>query len=380
MQWIWEQADWPSFRWQDPELLPRLMNMKFKLGWLHGSCEVSGDSQQALDVLLANLLASAAIEDERLNAKSVRSSLAKRLGVSEGQPYPVSERSEGLADMLFDALGGDGMERPLTVARLCHWHRCLFEHETPLVGRKIEPGVLRGPDVMQVVSGRIDRPVVHFEAPGREGLEQQLATFVAWFNDSQKDLSIDPLVRAGIAHLWFVTLHPFEDGNGRITRMITDMALAQADRQSIRLYAMSVAILERREGYYNALQAAQRDGMDVTAWLAWFLDTLLAALDNAQNSVSRTLAKTRFWLRHPQQDLRPEQVKVLNRLLDGGEKGFEGGISASQYQAVTSTSKATATRHLSELVERGCLAQGEGKGRSARYVIYNPWGEVSVLD
>jgi Fic family protein len=222
---------------------------------------------------------------------------------------------------------------------------------------------------MQVVSGRLDRPKVHFEAPPREGLEHEVDQFLAWFEVSRHDPALDPLVRAGLAHFWFVTLHPYEDGNGRIARAIADRALAQADQQSIRLYAMSGAILERRADYYRCLEASQRGTPDLTDWLVWFLETLDASLLDVLAQVERTLVKARFWQWFRPTGLLPEQVKVLNRLLDGGEGGFEHGISASQYQKVAKVSKATATRHLVGLVERGCLVKLPGGGRSTRYQV-----------
>lgn len=222
---------------------------------------------------------------------------------------------------------------------------------------------------MQVVSGRLDRPKVHFEAPPRERLEHEVDQFFAWFESSRHDPELDPLVRAGLAHFWFVTLHPFEDGNGRIARAIADRALAQADQQSIRLYAMSAAILERRADYYRRLEASQRCTPDLTAWLVWFLETLDATLLDVLAQVERTLAKARFWQHFRAAGLLPEQVRVLNRLLDGGERGFEHGISASQYQKVAKVSKATATRHLTGLVEKGCLVKLPGGGRSTRYQV-----------
>ena len=203
---------------------------------------------------------------------------------------------------------------------------------------------------MQVVSGRLDNPTVHFEAPPREVLEPQLDAFLAWFEHSRADASLDPLLRAGIAHFWFVTLHPFDDGNGRLTRALTDLALAQSERQAIRFYAMSAS----------------------TAWLQWFLATLLRSLEQALSRIDRLLAKARFWQQYRAAPLSAEQVKVLNRLLDGGDKGFEAGISAAQYQAVAQVSKATATRHLSDLLEKGCLTRLPGGGRSTRYQINRP--------
>src|SRR5690606_32117684 len=176
-------------------------------------------------------------------------------------------------------------------------------------------------------------------------------------------------LRAGVAHFWFVTLHPFDDGNGRLTRAITDLALAQGETQAVRFYAMSSSILEDRAGYYRTLEASQKGSLDITAWLQWFLATLLKALEQAVARIDRVLAKARFWQAHSNQGLLPEQIKVLNRLLDGGERGFEHGISAGQYQAVAKVSKATATRHLSDLLEKGCLVRLPGGGRSTRYQV-----------
>lgn len=364
--WIWQQADWPHFRWQDSEILPRLRHVQHRLGILIGSHSRLGNSDQTLDMLLANIISSSAIEGERLNAQSVRSSLARRLGSSQTQSYPVSERSEGLTAMMLDAIDNHG--QPLTIERLYQWHRWLF----PVNKWSVQPvnvGQLRGDEPMQVVSGRVDRPTVHFEAPPRAALDDQLAAFIFWFNQTRHDPTIDPLLRAAICHLWFLTLHPVDDGNGRLTRALTDLALSQADSQGIRLYAMSVAILEWRADYYRALESTQKGTLDITSWLCWFLDTLDYAIELALQVIARSLAKAHFWLRHCPDSLSPEQTKVLNRLLDGGEQGFENGISASQYQKVAGVSKATATRHLAELVERGCIEKLPGGGRNTRYQI-----------
>jgi Fic family protein len=220
---------------------------------------------------------------------------------------------------------------------------------------------------MQVVSGRLDRPRVHFEAPPRQGLDRQVEDFLDWFARSRNDAGLDPLLRAGIAHFWFVTLHPFDDGNGRLTRAITDLALTQADPLAIRFYAMSASILADRHGYYQILESSQKATPQISAWLEWFLRTLLDSLEQAHTRINRLLTKTRFWQRHRLQTLSTEQTKVLNRLLDGGPKGFEDGINASQYQAVAKVSKATATRHLADLLDKGCLRRLPGGGRSTRY-------------
>ena len=364
--WIWQQADWPNFHWRDSEILPRLRQVQRRLGILIGSHSRLGNPDQTLDTLLANIIASSAIEGERLNAQSVRSSLARRLGGSETQSYPVSDRSEGLAAMMLDAI--DNHEQPLTIERLYQWHRWLFPANEWSVQR-LNVGQLRGDEPMQVVSGRVDRPTVHFEAPPRATLDDQLAEFIPWFNQTRHDPTMDPLLRAAISHLWFLTLHPVDDGNGRLARALTDLALSQADSHSIQLYAMSVAILELRGDYYRALESTQKGTLDITSWLCWFLDTLDYSIELALQVIDRSLAKKHFWLQHCHDGLSPEQTKVINRLLDGGQQGFENGINASQYQKVAGVSKATATRHLAELVGRGCIEKLPGGGRNTRYQI-----------
>jgi Fic family protein len=372
--WIWQQPDWPGFYWQAETLAPLLrecVQTQGQLLGMAGAVTTSLSAQNELDALLQNIVTSSAIEGEQLNVGSVRSSLARRLGLEQGNDTPVSQRSEGLANLLLDATRH--FNQPLTIERLLEWHEWLFPDQTSdLAHRQIRVGALRGDEPVQVVSGRLDRPTVHFEAPPRQGLEQQLQTFVDWFEASRHQAELDPLLRAGIAHFWFVTLHPFDDGNGRLTRTLTDLALAQGEAQAIRFYAMSVSILEDRAGYYRILESSQKATLDITAWLIWFLQTLLRSLHKAMTQIESVLGKTRFWQAHRASALTPEQTKVLNRLLDGGEKGFEQGINAAQYQAVAKVSKATATRHLTELLEKGCLERMPGGGRSTRYRINYP--------
>ncbi|MBC3777848.1 Fic family protein [Pseudomonas sp. SWRI99] len=372
--WIWRQPDWPDFNWQAERLAPLLRECVQTQGQLLGMAGSVGDSMSAqseLDALLQNIVTSSAIEGEQLNVGSVRSSLARRLGLEWVDRESVSQRSEGLAQLMLDAT--QGFDEPLTVSRLLEWHTWLFPaEETTFSARSMLVGTLRGDEPMQVVSGRLDRPTVHFEAPSRQGLEQQLERFLNWFEASRNQVSLDPLLRAGIAHFWFVTLHPFDDGNGRLTRTVTDLALAQGEAQTIRFYAMSASILEDRVGYYRILEASQKATLDITEWLTWFLQTLLRSLQQAITRIDSVLGKTRFWQAHRESDLSAEQIKVLNRLLDGSERGFEQGLSAGQYQAVAKVSKATATRHLAELLEKGCLQRLPGGGRSTRYKINYP--------
>ncbi|VAW86474.1 Fic domain protein, PA0574 type [hydrothermal vent metagenome] len=370
-KWVWQQPDWPDFRWQDKRILPLLRAVRLKQGVLLGKTgsgfEYSTTSSRAaLDILLQNIITSSAIEGEQLNAPAVRSSLAKRLGLDQSRPYPISKRSEGLAEMMLDAT--QNLSSSLTLSRLFWWHSWLFP-EDDLLLQPIKVAQLRGDEPMQVVSGRIDRPKVHFEAPPRNLLESGLSDFIDWFNQSRGDATLDPLLRAAISHFWLITLHPFDDGNGRITRALTDLALAQADSPSIHLYAMSASILARRSAYYSILEQSQRGGVDITDWLEWFLHTLDAALQTSLNGIEYTLEKSRFWQRHHDAGLSAPQIKVLNRLLEGGDNNFEQGISAAQYQKVAKVSKATATRHLVDLLAKGCIQKLSGGGRSTRYSV-----------
>lgn len=378
-RWIWQHPDWPHFRWQSDAVVQPLRDCRQAYGQLLGMAgAVAGDLQaeDALDTLLSNIVTSSAIEGEQLDVGSVRSSLARHLGMADDAPRRPTPRSEGLADLMVDATGH--ADAALDLPRLLQWHRWLFASHDAVLPLRIRVGALRGEEPMQVVSGRLDRPKVHFEAPPRTGLETQLDEFLAWFASSRQDVTLDPLLRAGIAHFWFVTLHPFDDGNGRLTRALTDLALAQAQPQAIRFHAMSASILADRAGYYRILEASQKDGLDITEWLLWFLRTLHDSLLQALHRIDRVLAKARFWQLHRDQSLSPEQTKVLNRLLDGGERGFKDGINAAQYQAVAKVSKATATRHLGDLLEKGCLRRLPGGGRSTRYEINMPASDIPL--
>ena len=378
--WIWQHPEWPRLTWQADAVAPLLREATLAQGALLGRARGSNADLQiefTLDAMLQNIVNSSAIEGETLNVESVRSSLARRLGLEE--QGKAEARSEGLARIMWDAT--NNLEAALDEARLKQWHAWLFADEAGFLGRKIHIGDWRGHEPMQVVSGRVDKPKVHFEAPPRNGLEARISDFLAWFQASRKSSDFDPMLRAAIAHFWFVTLHPFDDGNGRLTRALTDLALAQGEPQSIRFYAMSAAILADRKGYYQQLESAQKlaaydlnkqEALDITNWISWFLKTLTQSIQSAQTKIDRVLAKSRFWQTHREQGLSAEQVKVLNRLLDGNtllREGFPDGISAAQYQAVAKVSKATATRHLADLLEKGCLIRLPGGGRSTRYQI-----------
>lgn len=366
LAWIWQQPEWPHFRWEDGRLAPALARARLAQGKVLGATRLL-DASLSLEAIAAILvedgLTTSAIEGERLDLDSVRSSVARHLGLPTAGLPPPPRAVDGLIEVLLDATMG--YDRPLALDRLCGWQAALFP-----TGRSglhaIRTGSLRGTEPMQVISGAIGHEKVHFLAPPREVLEIELDRFLAWFNTPR---DVDGLVRAGIAHLWFVTLHPFEDGNGRLARAITDMALSQDEQQSMRFFSLSAQILRERDRYYAILEHTQRSGLDVTDWLLWFLAQVEAAANAAEQTVATTLAKARFWLRHQSAGINERQRKVLNRLLDAGPDGFAGGINTRKYMSLTKTSRATAYRELANLVEKGCLHPSGGGGRSSGYSI-----------
>ena len=367
--WIWQQPEWPAFTWRDAALAPLLREINQLQGKLLGSTGAIAGSESLrseMDALLQNAINTSAIEGEQLNVGSVRSSLAKRLGLDQAGLPPGTPQTEGLADVLLDATRNPKLT--LTEGRFYSWHKALFPSEEQAI-TPIHVGELRGEEPMQVVSGPVGRQTVHFEAPPRKVLDAELVFFFDWFNQTQNDAGVDPVLRAGIAHLWFVTLHPFDDDNGRLARAITDLALAQAEHHSVRFYAMAATIMENRKAYYEVLENTQRNSLDVTPWLEWFLAMLRQTLQEAVQRIDYVLQKTKFWQRHAQTVLNERQIKVLNRLLDVGPEGFEGGLNARKVMSLTNVSKATATRDLVELVDKGCLVQRPGGGRSTSYDI-----------
>lgn len=365
--WIWQHPGWPGLTWDESRLAAALSAARLAQGKVLGAARLldAGLTQEAMAAILAeDGLTTSAIEGEKLDPASVRSSVARRLGLqTAGLPTPP-RAVDGLIEVLLDATRNH--ERPLTMERLSSWQAALFP-----AGRSglhvIRTGTLRGDEPMQVVSGGIGRERLHFLAPPREGLEAQLEHFLLWFNTASG--ALDGLVRAGLAHFWFVTLHPYEDGNGRLARAITDMALSQDENQPMRMFSLSAQILRERENYYRVLERTQRGGLDVTEWLSWFLVQVAAAATAAEQTVAHTLAKARFWLRHQATHLSERQRKALNRLLDAGPDGFEGGINTRKYMSLTKTSRATAYRELADMAAKGCLrATGKG-GRSSGYEL-----------
>jgi len=366
-RWIWEHTDWPAFTWDQALVAQSLAKTRLAQGRLLGAVGILDPSltrEAVVSVLVGEGVATSAIEGERIPADAVRSSVARRLGLPTAG-LPRAPRSvDGLVEVLLDATRR--RQDPLTLERLCRWQAALFP--TGQSGlRPIRTGGLRGPESMRVVSERRGREMVHFVAPPRERLERDVQDFLRWFGNPPA--ALDGLVRAGLAHLWFITLHPFEDGNGRLARALTDMALAQDDGHEHRYFSLSARIEHERDAYYDALERTQRGGLDVTSWLAWFLSETAAACETAESLVSSVLAKARFWLRLQAVEISGRQRKVLNRMLDAGPAGFEGGMTTRKYASLARVSRATASRELGDLVEKGCLQPSGGGGRSRSYQI-----------
>jgi Fic family protein len=362
--YIWQAGDWPTWRYDLAALAGPLAEVSRAQGQLIGRLADVGlalRGQASLAVLTEDVVKTSEIEGEWLNVDSVRSSIARRLGVEIGALAPVDRHVEGVVDMVLDATAH--CEAPVSRERLFGWHAALFP--TGYSGlTRIKVGEWRddagGP--MQVVSGPIGRRRVHFEAPPAERLETEIRRFLDWLNDTSNQ---PPLIRAGLGHLWFVTLHPFDDGNGRIARAIGDLLLARADGSPQRFYSLSAQIQRERKAYYDILERTQKRSLDVTEWLAWFLDALHRAVDQAQQTLDAVLVKSRFWQRWATTPLNERQVKLLNRLLDG----FDGKLTSSKWAAIAKCSPDTALRDITDLLERGVLRKSEAGGRSTSYEL-----------
>jgi Fic family protein len=362
--YIHELEDWPRVRWDKDRLAEPLAAVRHRQGRLIGRMVSMGfDLRQeaVLRTLTADVLKSSEIEGERLEAEQVRSSIARRLGMDAGALKAADRHVEGVVEMMLDATGH--YEEPLTAERLFGWHAALFP--TGRSGmRKIRVGAWRddsaGP--MEVVSGPVGKERVHFTAPPAARLDREMAAFLEWFN---RPADSDEVLKAGLSHLWFVTIHPFDDGNGRIARAIADMALARSEKTAQRFYSMSAQIRQEREAYYDILQQTQKDGMDITPWMDWFLGCLGRAIDGAESILGAVLIKARFWESVRGVPLNERQTLVLNRLLDG----FEGKLTTSKYAKLAKCSQDTALRDILPLVERGILVRGPEGGRSTSYAL-----------
>lgn len=363
--YIWQKPNWYDWQFDLNILSPLLTQLHYQQGLLLGRMsEISFElSEQAmLQVLTQSVIKNSEIEGEVLNPQSVRSSLARHLGIEIGAISPVDPSVEGVVEMTLDAV--ENYDTPLTLERLSAWHAALFP--TGYSGMsKILVAQLRDDKngAMQVVSGRVGRQKIHFQAPPAEQLPQAMQHFLTWCNNDQP---IDPFIKAGIAHLWFLTLHPFEDGNGRIARAIADNLLARAEGNGKRFYSLSAQIQQQRNEYYLILEQTQRLETNLTEWLEWFLNCLLNAIKNTEHILAKVLQKNRYWQRWQVFSLNDRQQKVLNLLLDH----FEGNLTNKKYAALTKVSRDTALRDLNDLVEKQILKRSEKGGRSVSYEIY----------
>ena len=365
-KYIWQSPTWPDWQFDLHALAPALEQVSHAQGLLLGRLADVGMAlrdQASLAVLTEDVLKTSEIEGESLNVASVRSSIARRLGVDIGALAPVDRHVEGVVEMVLDATANS--QQVVTEQRLFGWHAALFP--TGYSGMsKITVGSWRddaaGP--MQVVAGPISRQKVHYEAPPAAQLPAEMAQFLAWINDSAAG-AIPALVKAGLGHLWFVTLHPFDDGNGRIARAIGDLLLARVDGSGQRFYSLSAQIQRERKAYYEILEKTQKGEMDVTPWLQWFLQTLHQAILQANDTLEDVLHKARFWRHWAMTPMNERQIKVLNRLLDG----FDGKLTTSKWAAIAKCSSDTALRDITELLERHVLLKEQAGGRSTSYVL-----------
>jgi Fic family protein len=362
--YIHERAGWPGFRWDHPRISARLVNVRHRQGRLIGRMEGLGRQLRAeavLDSLTEEVLKSSEIEGETLDRDQVRSSIARRLGLDIGGLTPAERDVEGVVEMMLDAT--QKYAEPLTARRLFDWHAALFP-----TGRsgmsKIRVGAWRddakGP--MQVVSGPVGKERVHYEVPAADRVRDEMKKFLEWF---EKDDSTDLVLKSGIAHLWFVTIHPFDDGNGRIARAIADMVLARSEHSPQRFYSMSAQIRQERKAYYEILEATQKGDLDITLWLEWFLECLGRAFDRAETILATVLNKARFWDRFVGVEFNERQRGIVNRLLNG----FEGKLTSSKWAKLAKCSQDTALRDIEDLIRKKVLVKDAAGGRSTSYSL-----------
>jgi Fic family protein len=362
--YIHELQSWPKFHWNREQLAEPLASVRHRQGRLIGHMEALGFNLQreaVLQTLTADVLKSSEIEGEKLDAEQVRSSIARRLGIDIGALQPADRNVEGVVEMMLDATRH--YDQRLTAERLFAWHASLFPTGHSGMTR-IRAGAWRddGPGPMQVVSGPVGNERIHFESPKAERVAAEMGLFLDWF---ESDAAVDPVLKAGLAHIWFVTVHPFDDGNGRIARAIADMALARSENSPQRFYSMSAQIRQERNAYYDILENTQKGTMDITAWMDWFLGCLGRAIDGAQTTLGVVLFKARFWERIQGMRLNDRQRLVINRLLDG----FEGKLTTSRYAKLAKCSQDTAHRDILSLVDYGVLVRNPEGGRSTSYSL-----------
>ena len=364
MEYIHQRDAWPTFRWSDEQLASRLAAVRHRQGRLIGRMEGMGfalRNEAVLHTLTEDVVKSSEIEGEQLDRDQVRSSIARRLGMDIGALAPADRNVEGVVEMMLDAT--QKFDRPLDDERLFGWHAALFPTgRSGMVRINVASWRADADGPMQVVSGPIGREKVHYEAPAAPLVADEMAAFLRWFEDKA---TIDPVLKAGIAHLWFVTIHPFEDGNGRIARAIADLALARSENSAQRFYSMSSQIRVERNAYYEILERTQKGDLDITPWLTWFLDCLDRAIDGADVILASVLQKAEFWDTHAGAAMNERQQKLVNRLLDG----FEGKLTSSKWAKIAKCSQDTALRDIDDLVKKGVLEKEPGGGRSTSYAL-----------
>jgi len=365
MRYIHQLKDWPNFKWDKTLVLERLVQVRNKQGYVLGKMEGLGfslKSEANLDTLISDVTKSSEIEGEILDKDQVRSSIARKLGLDIAGLVPSDIDVDGVVEMMLDAT--QRHNEMLTAQRLFNWHTSLFPTGKsgvfPIVVGKWRDNL--DSDPMQVVSGPLGREKVHFEAPSSDCLETEMDLFLAWINNES---DLDAVLKAAIAHLWFVTIHPFDDGNGRIARAITDMLLARADKSNHRFYSMSAEIRNQRKQYYQMLEETQKGDLDITEWLLWFLDCLESAFDATSEMLKSTVDKAKFWERHARTPFNERQSKMVNKLFDG----FIGKLTSSKWAKMCKCSQDTAGRDINDLLKKQVLVKTEGGGRSTAYLL-----------
>ena len=364
MKYIHQEAGWPKFTWDQEKLSPRLADVRHRQGRLIGRMEGLGlvlRKEAELETLTLDVLKSSEIEGELLNHDQVRSSIARRLGMDIAGAVPADRNVEGVVEMMLDAT--QNYDKPLTADRLFGWHSALFPTGRSGMHRIVVGAWrddARGP--MQVVSGPIGKEKVHYEAPSARRLNAEMSRFLAWAN--KKD-GTDPVIRAALAHLWFVTIHPFDDGNGRIARAIADWALARSEGSSQRFYSMSSQMRAERKTYYDILEKTQKASLDVTEWMAWFLDCLGRAISGTESTLASVFRKARFWEKNAGKTINERQKLMLNKLLDG----FEGKLTSTKWAKIAKCSQDTAQRDIQGLIEQRVLVKDAAGGRSTGYSL-----------
>lgn len=366
MKYVWQSENWPRLSWKSEILLPFVSKARFAQGEFLTKVANLGfklSREARADILTEEAVKTSSIEGERLNRESVRSSVAKRLGLPAAGLPTANRYVDGLVEVLLEAT--QNYDKSLTSARLKRWQAALFP--TGFSGlTRIRVGKwrsLRQP--MHVVSGAVGREKIHYEAPPGNRVGKEMERFLSWWKTSLGQE--DGLLRSGLAHFYFVTIHPFEDGNGRIARALTDMALAQDEKLATRYYSLSSQIMEDRDDYYRVLEECQNGNGDVTEWLKWYVGCYHRAVEGTQKLIAHVLAKAEFWQHHSQTDINERQRKVVNRLLDAGKGGFQGGLTTRKYVSMTKASRVTAYREISDLLEKSLLRQNPAKGRSVSY-------------